>query len=64
MGVGEMQSVAMQRAVFWRVVFDVHVGNAGEPDGSSVDDYRSDDEFVGGNYSFFSLTSVGASKHF
>ena len=39
-------------------------GGVGEPDGSSVDDYGSDDEFVGGDYCFFLLASVSASKSF
>ena len=36
----------------------------GEPDGSSVEDYGSDDGFVGGDYGFFLLAPVGTSKSF
>jgi len=35
------------------VVFYVGVGSIGEPDGSSVEDYGSDDGFVCGDYRFF-----------
>ena len=40
------------------------MGGAGEPDGSSVEDYGSDDGFVGDDYCFFLLAPVGASKSF
>ena len=43
------------------ISFSVGVG---EPDLSSVDNYGSDDGFVGGDYGFFLLAPVGVSKSF
>ena len=40
------------------------MSGVGEPDGISVEDYVSNDEFVGGDYDFFMLAPVGASKTF
>ena len=39
-------------------------GPCWEPDGSIVEDYGSDDGFVGGDYGFFLLAPVGASRSF
>ena len=43
---------------------DVGVGGVGEPDGSSVEKYGSDDGFVCDDYGFLLLAPVGASKSF
>ena len=40
------------------------MGGVGEPDRSCIDDYGSDDGFVGGDHGFFLLAPVGASKSF
>ena len=40
------------------------MGGVGGPDGSSVENYGSDNGFVGDNYGFLLLASVGANKSF
>ena len=46
------------------VFFHVGVGSIGEPDGSSVEKYGSDNGFVCDDYGFLLLAPVGASKSF